>query len=179
MISVNFYGQPSAGKSSSAMQVASYLKNRGCNVEYVNEFAKELVYAKRLHEMANQVFMFASQYKKMDDVDRYEKVPMIITDSPILLGLVYSDHLDYFEELSALIRKIHPKYENIDVMVRRVKPYNPSGRNQTEAESDALVQKVRSLIPKFDYEIDGDEESQRKFAQFLLETYGDRIEIKK
>lgn len=180
MLSLNLFAQPGAGKSTTAATVFAHLKNRGCNVELVNEFAKQLVYSGRQGEMRNQVYMLAKQYKKMEDLDSYKHVPMIVTDSPLLIGLMYSQSLFYYKELEALTRALFnsPSFENINVLVNRVKPYNPSGRNQTEAESDALIEKVKSLGVHFHYVINGDEEGQRGLADIIYKTYGDRLKIK-
>jgi hypothetical protein len=37
-------------------------------------------------------------------------------------------------------------YNNLNYYVVRVKPYNPKGRNQTEAESNALAAPLKSLL---------------------------------
>jgi len=177
MIIVSLYGQPSAGKSTSAAQIFAKLKNSGANVELVDEFAKKLVYAKRNPELANQIYVFAKQYKRLADLEAYEKVPMVITDSALLLGLLYCDKVPYKEELVKLIWKVHHSYENINVLVKRVKPYNPSGRTQTEQESEALIPRLESLGVKWDYVINGDEAGQLELADILLAKYGKRIKI--
>ena len=42
-IVVNLFGEPSAGKSTCAMDITAQLKRHGINAEYVSEFAKESV----------------------------------------------------------------------------------------------------------------------------------------
>lgn len=175
---VNFYGCPGAGKSTAAAALFVYLKNRACNVELVRELAKDLVYAKRQHEMTNQAWILGEQYKRVKDVDNYESVPLIITDSPILLGAVYSQQHHYVNELEGLMYKLNSEFENVNVKVRRVKPYNPSGRNQSESESDALEQIIDSIVPHFDYEINGDEEGQAYIGKEIFGRFGDRLAIK-
>lgn len=165
---VNFAAAPGSGKSTSAAQCFAYFKNRGANVELLNEYAKQLVYSRRQAEMGNQVYMLGKQYKKQMDIAEYGKVPMVFTDSPLFLGLLYSEHLSYFTELKAITYALYYQFDNINVLVNRVKPYNPSGRNQTEEESDALQSKVKALGLHFDYEINGDEAGQIAFAQKLF-----------
>ncbi len=178
MLSVNLFAEPGAGKSTTASNVFAYLKNHGCNVELIREYAKDMVYAKRNHEMANQIALFSKQHKRMDDVERYDHVKMIITDCPILLGLAYCQGAYYYDELKALIEKVHNHYENINVLVCRVKPYNPSGRNQDEKGAAVLRGTIASLVPQFDYIINGDHEGQIELAEELLKKYGDKIQIK-
>ena len=44
MIVINLFGEPSAGKSTAAMDITARLKRKGINAEYVSEFAKDKVY---------------------------------------------------------------------------------------------------------------------------------------
>ena len=43
-IVVNLFGEPSAGKSTCAMDITAQLKRHSINAEYVSEFAKDKVY---------------------------------------------------------------------------------------------------------------------------------------
>lgn len=178
LISVNFFAQPSAGKSTSAAFLFAYLKNRGCNLELISEYAKQLTYSRRQAEMGNQIYILAKQYKKMKDIEDYQQVPMIITDSPLPLGLIYSQHLDYYYELEALTYRLFDSFENVNIFVKRVKPYNCSGRNQTEAESDLLGKEINKLINVvFDYRITGDEAGQSFLAEKIYSIYGARLKF--
>ena len=173
---VNLAAQPGAGKSTTAAYVFADLKNRGCNVELITEYCKQLVYSARQSEMCNQIYLFAKQLKKMDDIARYGKVPLIITDSPLLLGLAYSVQLPYFFELDALVRKIHDGFRNFNVLIKRTKPYNPSGRNQTQDESDALANTIEAIFDeRFDMVINGDEEGQKLLSERVFSLYQDLI----
>lgn len=164
---VNFWGPPGSGKSTSAAYCFSHLKNKGVNCELVTEYAKEMVYAKRQAEMSNQIYLLAKQYKRLKDIERYEKVPIVLTDSPLIQNLIYSPGLSYYTHFEKVCRALADEFQNINVFVRRVKAYNPSGRNQTEAESDALLDTLAKLKISYDYTIDGDVAGQRKFAQEL------------
>ena len=41
---INLFGGPGAGKSTCAMEICSELKKHGLSADYVQEYAKELVY---------------------------------------------------------------------------------------------------------------------------------------
>ena len=43
-IAGNLFGEPSAGKSTVAMDITARLKRAGINAEYVSEFAKDKAY---------------------------------------------------------------------------------------------------------------------------------------
>jgi hypothetical protein len=56
---------------------------------------------------------------------------------------------------------VFKSYHNVNFLINRVKPYNPKGRHQTEAESDALKGNVLTLLKerKIDYTmVNGDQE---------------------
>jgi hypothetical protein len=172
MIAVNLFGPPGAGKTTTAEFVASYMKNRYYYMQLVTEYAKDMVYSKRNHEMSNQIYLLAKQYKRMKDLDLYKSVPILITDSPIRLCAVYARGLPYEKELLAMIPALESEFTNVNVLVKRVKPYNPSGRNQTEEESDALGVEIGKLLPEFDFVINGDEDGQIELGKALIEKYG-------
>lgn len=45
-IVINAFGGPGSGKTTSCMNICAELKKQGFNAEYVQEYAKELVYDK-------------------------------------------------------------------------------------------------------------------------------------
>ena len=59
--------------------------------------------------------------------------------------------------------------------MNRVKPYNPKGRNQTEAESDALAAPLKSLLELngiVHKEINGDDEGYAAVVKEVAEWLG-------
>ena len=125
--------------------------------------------------MYNQIWITSQQYKKLKDVSNYG-VRLIITDSPLLLGLIYCNNVSYKAEFDDLLYKLNDEFENVNVFVRRVKKYNPSGRLQNETQSDEISARLRELV-KFDYEIDGNKESQEEFAELIYQKYKHLITI--
>jgi len=172
---INLYAGPGSGKSTTAAYIFSYLKNNNCNVELVREFAKDIVYEKSDHVLNNQIYVTGHQYKRLRDIMDYG-VKLVITDSPLLLGLIYCKSKPYFTEYSELLKKLNSEFQNINVFVKRTKPYNPSGRLQTVEESDDISNQLKSII-KFDYEIDGTEDHQRKFSKILHDLYSQEITV--
>ena len=63
---------------------------------------------------------------------------------------------------------------SIDVFLRRVKPYNPNGRNQSEEEAWQLDQKIKSVIPMPYYEYDGDIDGYKKVYDLILKKLEER-----
>ena len=63
---VNCYAGPGAGKTTCAWEVASQLKKKGINTEYVSEYAKELVWEGKYDVLENQEHLFAEQAKRLE-----------------------------------------------------------------------------------------------------------------
>lgn len=176
LIVVNLFGGPGAGKSTMAASVFANLKNRGFNVELVTEYAKELVYSSRTAEMKDQVYMLAKQHKRIADIAKYQKVPLVITDCPIMLGMAYSGHLSYYEELHALTVALANEFHNFNVFVKRTKAYNPSGRTQTEDEAKAVCEKVKAIGVDFDATIEGSPLGHIDLANMLAIQFRHNLE---
>jgi hypothetical protein len=155
---VNLAGPPGAGKSTGAAQVFCALKKLGINCELVAEFAKDKTWEQNSKAIACQEYVFGNQsyrlFRCKDDVD------VIVTDSPLPLSIIYSTNPASKESFPKLVMDIFNTYNNITFYINRVKPYNPKGRNQTEAESDTLGNEIQQLfqVLGIQYEvIDGDD----------------------
>lgn len=144
MLCCNLYGAPGAGKSTMAALVFAKLKMLNINCELVTEFAKDKVWENNNTALANQVYVFAKQYYRLDRCA--DKVDVVITDSPIALSPFYNKDMDIHEPLKQLAYKISQKYNNINYFLRRVKKYNPIGRLQTEKESDEYAIRIKEML---------------------------------
>lgn len=143
-IVVNMFASPGSGKSTMAALVFSRLKMLNINCELVTEFAKDKVWENNNTALANQLYVFAKQYYRVDRCA--DKVDVIITDSPLALSPMYNKDPDIHEPLKQLALKIANKYSNLNYFIRRIKKYNPVGRLQTEAESDEIAVKLRDAM---------------------------------
>ena len=63
---INLFGASGSGKSTTAMGLTYFLRLGGHKVEYVNEYAKDLVYEESTHKLKHQLYVFAKQLKKQD-----------------------------------------------------------------------------------------------------------------
>lgn len=158
MIVVNMCGAPGAGKSTGAAYVFSKLKMAGVNVELVTEFAKDKVWEESHAVFENQLYMLAKQYFRMTRCEN--KVDVIVTDSPLLLSLIYNTNKERLGiEFEQLTVRLFNYYDNMNYFIKRNKPYNPIGRFQTEEESNELSKKIKKLFTNIGYsmkEIAGD-----------------------
>lgn len=157
---VNLFGGPSAGKSTTAFGVAHKLKMAGVNAELVTEYAKDVTWQENFNTLNNQLYVFAKQHNRQFHLRG--KVDIIVTDSPIILSLIYCDCENLSEAFPQLVidEFNHKDTHSINYFVNRVKPYNPSGRSQNEDEAKLIDDEVKDMLVEYniDYtEIDGDE----------------------
>lgn len=171
MIVVNMCGAPGAGKSTGAAYVFSKLKMAGVNAELVTEFAKDKVWEESHAVFENQLYMLAKQYFRMTRCEN--KVDVIVTDSPLLLSLIYNTNKERLGiEFEQLTVRLFNYYDNMNYFIKRNKPYNPIGRFQTEEESNELSKEIKDLFTHVGYsmkEIVGDITGYEIIVEEVLE----------
>lgn len=139
---VNMFGGPGAGKSTLSAAVFTELKWLGVNAELVTEYAKDRVWEKSLETLNDQFYVSGKQNHKLHRL--IGQVEVIITDSPILLGLYYGDNMP--RSYKEVILDLYRNYDNYNYLVERNKEYNPSGRLQTEEEARDIDISVHDLL---------------------------------
>ena len=150
MILVNLFGAPGAGKSTGAAYIFSHLKMHGINAELVTEFAKDKVWEGSKAVFENQAYIFGKQYFRISRCA--DQVDVIVTDSPLLLSILYNNDEDLGGTFDAVVRRVAKKYNSKNYYLKRVKDYNPSGRFQTEEESDEIAVELKRLLDREDVE---------------------------
>lgn len=175
---ISIYGQPGAGKSTISAYIFAKLKMLGVNCELVTEFAKDKVWEENNTALSNQIYIFAKQYYRIARCAG--KVDVIITDSPLFLSPFYNKDDAIDKPLKELVYAINSKYQNLNYFVRRVKKYNPIGRQQTEKESDEYGVRIKGMLDKFGVKyktIDGDLMSADIVVQDITEVLnGEKLE---
>ena len=146
MILVNLFGAPGAGKSTGAAYIFSQLKMRGINAELVTEFAKDKVWEGSKAVFENQAYIFGKQYFRISRCA--DQVDVVVTDSPLLLSILYNNDEDLGGTFDAVVRKVAKKYNSKNYYLKRIKDYNPSGRFQTEEESDEIAIELKRLLDR-------------------------------
>ncbi|MDE5721999.1 MAG: ssDNA-binding domain-containing protein [Clostridia bacterium] len=141
---VNLFAGPGAGKTTAALELTAALKKEGYNVEYVSEFAKELVLEGRTEELKDQEFVTNEQYHRIDRL-RNSGVEIIVTDSPVLLGKVYGEGKNS-AEYDKQILDYHNSFENFNLMVKRGETFQAEGRVHNLEQSKELDTKITSML---------------------------------
>lgn len=139
---VCLYAGPGASKSTTMAGVFTELKLNGINCEMAPEFAKEKVWEKSFGVLKNQIYLFAKQYHSIERL--YGQVDVIITDSPLLLSLIY-DNTD-LPEFKELVLAVNNKFKMLNYFLNRHKKYNPAGRLQNESEAIVLDTKIKNML---------------------------------
>jgi len=141
---INLFGGPGTGKSTTAADLFSHMKWKNINVELVNEYAKEVTWDERHKILEDQLYIMAKQNHKLWRLQG--KVDWVITDSPIVMALVYAGENYLPNHFRYLGHEIYNHYDNINIFLKREKPYHSVGRNQTENEARDLDAKIKNLL---------------------------------
>lgn len=144
---VNAFGGPGSGKSTACMDICQQLKKLGYNAEYVQEYAKELVYDKNWELLdgseAHQFEILKEQVHRMDRL--YGQADFIITDSPILLNSIYNQELT--AAYSGMVQELHGQYHNFSFFVERDREsFQQEGRIHNLEESIVKDKEIQTLL---------------------------------
>lgn len=145
---VNAFGGPGVGKTTACWHIASELKKKGILTEYVSEYAKELVYEERFDllddSMKNQTLILCEQDKRLKRLNG--KVRVIVTDSPLLLSIIYAN--DKNKDFEKMVLDEFNKYNNFNLVVLRNKKqeYQTAGRKETLEESIKKDNEIIQLL---------------------------------
>ena len=153
---INLFGGPGSGKSTTAAAAFAMMKNMGLRVELVTEYAKDLTYEKG--DLTNQLSILGEQDRRLRRL--LGQVDYVVTDSPLLLGLMYASGSFSAPWFTSAALGAFGSYDNVNFLLRRVKPYATYGRGQTEDEAKVIDERTRCLLVGIGYPfetVDGDE----------------------
>ncbi len=143
---VNLYAGPGAGKTTCAWEIASRLKKENINTEYVSEYAKELVWEGNNQLLdgsyKNQLHLFTEQNWRLERL--VGKVEVVVTDSPILLSLIYCKESS--PKLEAMVLEAYRGYNNFNLFINRGEGFEQAGRIHTLGESCAIDKKIHAML---------------------------------
>jgi len=139
---INLFGGPGTGKSTTAAGIFYKLKLAGVNCEMSREFAKEKVWEDSYQVLNDQNYIFGEQFHRLWVL--LEKVDIVITDSPLLLSILY--YKDGNPNFPKMVASEHRKLNNFNVLLQRVKPYNPQGRVQDEQGAKEKDEEIRVIL---------------------------------
>ena len=173
---INILGEPSAGKSTLALELTATLKKQGINAELVTEFAKDLVWDNNLDALNNQEYVFAEQHKRISRL--VGKVDVVVTDSPLLLSLLYMEHTNTCESLKKFIEDTIAKYDNYYFFLKRDHNYQQVGRIHTEEEAMDIGDKLWKMCEDKDVRLLYSKNSNYNIGYIIRRSLYDVIEKK-
>lgn len=148
---INLYGGPGTGKSTSAAYLYYRAKSEGVNVELVREYVKDWAWEGRTIGAYDQIYFMGKQVRRESLL--YGKVELIVTDSPVLLGVYYAElagrHIGrgvrhateaFYDQAQ------HDGHRHHHVLLERSKPYNQAGRYQTDEEARIIDGGIRGVL---------------------------------
>ena len=118
--------------------------------EYVPEYAKELVWDGRQDLLdgssEKQSALVKEQVRRIERL--VGKVSVIVTDSPILLGLIYQK--ESYQDLEQYAFEKYSAMNNFNLFIKRgnESAYEQAGRIHTEEQSVSLDKKICSFLAK-------------------------------
>lgn len=143
---VNLFAGPGAGKTTCAWAIASELKKRNIETEYVAEYAKEFVWDNQLEMLdgsfEHQKALYEEQNRRVSRL--IGKVDVIVTDSPAILSLVYlkEPNADFEKTVLTAFNEQH----NFNLFINRGKVYQQQGRLQNLEESKLIDESVIGFL---------------------------------
>jgi len=139
---INLLGGPCTGKSAMASAIFSELKFDGFNAELVPEYAKGMTWQSSLKVLQNQIYVFGKQHQYLTRPK--DQVRVIITDSPLLLSVVYDQENNV--ELRNLVLKEFRSMNNFNIFLTRSHAYQQAGRTQSLEEAVQVDQKILDTL---------------------------------
>lgn len=147
---VNFVSGAGAGKSLMSAMTFAELKMRHIKAEYVQEYAKTLVWQKKFFELNNQHQVSTEQYRMIKSVDG--AVDYIVCDSGLIIGVFYNRYhktnvCDVQKTEQMLLNKM-TEFDNIYIFLERNPefPFEQEGRMQDEQEAKLIDKQFKNLL---------------------------------
>jgi ABC-type oligopeptide transport system ATPase subunit len=165
---INLFGEPSCGKSTTSAGLFYLMKHKGFNVELVNEYAKQLVWSGRKETLEDQLYITAKQNHKLEML--VGKVDYAISDSPLLLGIIYSRKYMRIPTFHHFVKDLFDSYDNLNILLKRAKPYKEIGRIQTEKEAMGVRDSIIAMLSFYNvpyHGMNGDNEAPQKILDLL------------
>ena len=145
---LNLFGGPGVSKSTTASGVFFNLKVKHINCEIITEYAKQKVWSEDFKSLGCQPYITGKQLYKQWILNG--KVKYAVTDSPLLLGLIYSGFGCDENWEKSVIHQFN-LFNNVNVFLKRnsdAHKFQQEGRMQDEKECIEIDQKIKELLTK-------------------------------
>lgn len=143
---INIFGGPCSGKSVFASRAFQELKIAGYKCEQIPEYAKKLVYDKRFLTLKDQLYIFAKTNKELQVLEQ-EGLDFVILDGSLLLSKYYAEKNNYkIKSFSQFALDVFNTYDNINLFLRTIHPFQKYGRLQSEDEAQKMSEEIKAFL---------------------------------
>lgn len=147
---INLFAGPSAGKTTAAWEIASTLKKADFSVEYVSEYAKELVYDEKYELLDGKIKH--EELIMLEKIHRIErlcgKVDFVVTDSPIIQSVSFLDKsgndIGDVEKFTEHAISVFNEFDNYNAFIERGTHFEKEGRIHNLEESIKLDDYIKN-----------------------------------
>lgn len=146
---INFYSGPCCGKSVMAASTFLELKKNGCNIELIQEYAKDLAYDKYKIKPYDQLRIFAEQVAREYRVLQSDSSLIIVTDSPIDLSICYARKYGFesWKSLVEIANRFELDYPSINFFLEREDcSYSEVGRYESLEEAKIMDFEIKQFL---------------------------------
>lgn len=187
---INLFAGPGKGKSTTAAGLFHLMKLRGHSIEYAPEYAKDLAWEGRV-QRATQIELLMNQYLRLERLkrhptsstgERHSKPDYIVTDSPLLMGLVYGKSApgELPPSWPQFLKELHFSFHNVNVFLTGDKPYKSDGRAHDENGAKILHECIRQMLNRegvHAYPLNYAEDTPEAIYKILddMKQYEDRV----
>ena len=163
---INLFAPPGTGKTTTGQMLSGLLSLSDHKVEYVPEFAKFATLARNQSALSDQIYMFAKQENRLK-VLAESGLDFVIMDGPLPIALLFAPPR-YYRHYEPLVIEVFNSYENINFYLNKAPGhrYKNHGRNENEAQANALGKILRELLSK--HQVGYTEVQVRKALPFEL-----------
>lgn len=147
-VTINFFGGPGTGKSTTAAGLFALLKKKGKHCEYISEFAKELVWEEHNLALDCQPLIAGEQIFRQHKLQG--KVDVVITDSPLIINLLHNG-FGVTENYKKWLVEVFNMFNNVNFLLivdRESRPYETEGRTESKERALQMDRENIELLTK-------------------------------
>lgn len=178
---INLFGGPGIGKSSIAAGLTYKLKKKHISCDNPYEFPKLLAWDNNGEAVKDQLYVLANQHRGI--TKSWGKVDYIISDSPILLSLIYRNYYGsensypqrlYGESFDIMVLDTFNQYDNTNIVLERSEEghHNEKERYQTLNMSKDLDSTIEKTLLKYNipyHTVKVDDDTLNNILKIILE----------
>jgi adenylate kinase family enzyme len=185
-IVINLLSGPGSGKTTLAAKFFFELKMKCLNIEYVQEYVKQLVWLKEYELINNQYFISTKQYELTKNISNGTE--FVITDGSLLNGLIYNkinkDNVSNINKTEDFIWEKYKEFENVNFFIKRLESakYEKEGRLESEESAKYIDLLYMELLKKHNipyYVLDLNKYSIDELTKYFLDTFENEINGRK